>query len=170
MAAHVPQPEPDVVTMGSNEDSMSIPTVGESMLLRREPTKGEWMDGERYSDEEALVAAGPSGSVALDERTSAPARASVSKTNSGLTTETVRINDVDVPIMSSIGSRSTGGIVKQRRPSNLNLSPVVVRPEEGEGDDDDMPSPAPTLLTLRQALQATADRTATGDAPNNQRR
>ena len=166
MAAPVPQPEPDVVTMDSNEDSMSIPTVGESMLLRREPTKGEWMDGESHSDEEALVAAGPSGSAALDERTSAAARASVSRTNSGLTTETVRINDVDVPIMSSIGSRSTGGIVRQTRPSNLNLSPVAVRPEEGEGDDDDMPSPAPTLLTLRQALQAAADRTAAGDAPN----
>ncbi len=166
MAAPVPQSEPDVVTMDSNEDSISVPSAGESILLRREPTKGEWMDGENHSDEEALIAAGPSGSAALDERTSAAARASVSRTNSGLTTETVRINDVDVPIMSSGGTRSTGGIVRQRRPSNLNLSPVAVRPEDGEGDEDDMPSPAPTLLTLRQALQATAGRTANGDAPN----
>ena len=166
MAAPVPQPEPDVVTIDSNEDSISVPFASENILLRREPAKGDWMDGESHSDEEALVAAGPSGSAALDERTSAAARASVSRTNSGLTTETVRINDVDIPIVSSGGGRSTGGIVGQRRPSNLNLSPVAVRPGDGEGDDDDMPSPAPTLLTLRQALQATAGRTATGDAPN----
>ena len=57
--------------------------------------------------------------------------------------------------------------MRQRRASNLNLLSVTVRPEEGEGDDDDdMPSPAPTLLTLRQARQAAADRTATGGAPN----
>ena len=166
MAAPVPQPEPDVVTMDVNEDGTPIPTAGERVPLRREPTKGEWMDGGNYSDEEALVAAGPSGSAALDERTSAAARASLSRANSGLTSETGGINNVGVPIVSSGGSGSTGGIVRQRRSSNLNLSPVAVRPEEGEGDDDDMPSPAPTLLTLRQALQATAGRTTTGDAPN----
>jgi hypothetical protein len=166
MAAPVPHPEPDVVTMDTDEDGISIPTAGERISLRRELTKGEWMDGESHSDEEALVAAGPSGSAALDERTSAAARASVARANSGLTSETVRTNDVDVPIMSSSGGRSTGGIVRQRRPSNLNLSPTAVRPDEGEGDDDDMPSPAPTLLTIRQALQATTGRTAAGDAPN----
>ena len=165
MAAPVLHPEPDIVTMDIN-DGISIPTVGERISLRREPTKGEWMDGGGHSDEEALVAAGPSGSAALDERTSAAARASVSRANSGLTNETVRTSDVDVPIIPSSGGRSTGGIVRQRRPSSLNLSPATVRPEEGEGDDDDMPSPAPTLLTIRQALQATTGRTAAGDAPN----
>jgi hypothetical protein len=52
------------------------------------------------------------------------------------------------------------GIVRQRRPSNLNLLPAAVRPEEGEGDDDDMPSPAPALLTTQQAFQSTTGRTA----------
>ena len=165
MAAPVLHPEPDIVTMDIS-DVISIPTVGEKISLRKEPTKGEWMDGGGHSDEEALVAAGPSGSAALDERTSAAARASVSRANSGLTNETVRTSDVDVPIISSSGDRSTGGIVRQRRPSCLNLSPATVRPEEGEGDDDDMPSPAPTLLTIRQALQATTGRTAAEDAPN----
>ena len=166
MAAPVPQPDSDVITMDTNEDGIPIPTAGERIPLRREPTKGEWMDGENHSDEEALVAAGPSGSAALDERTSAAAQASVSRANSALTGEAVGINDVGVPVMSSSGSRSTGGVVRQRRSSNLNFSPVAFRPEEGEGDDDDMPSPAPTLLTLRQALQATASRAATRDAPN----
>jgi hypothetical protein len=166
MAAPVPQEEADIITMDIDEDGISLPTAGERIPLRREPTKGEWMDGENHSDEEALVAAGPSGSAALDERTSAAARASVSRANLGLASETAGVNDVDVPIMSSSGSRNTGGIVRQRRPSNLNLSPVAFRPEEGEGDDDDIPSPAPTLLTLRQALQATAGRTVTRDAPN----
>jgi len=166
MAAPVPQPESDVATMDVDEDGIPIPTTSERIPLRREPTKGEWMDGGNHSDEEVLVAAGPSGSAALDERTSAAARASVSRANSGLTSETGGTNNVDVPIVSSSGSGSTGGIVRQRRPSNLDLSPVAVRPEEGEGDDDDMPSPAPTLLTLRQALQATAGRGSTEDAPN----
>ena len=165
MAAPVPHPEPDIAAMDIDEDGISFPTAGERISLRREPTKGEWMDGESHSDEEALVAAGPSGSAALDERTSAAARASVSRANSGLTGETVGTNDVDVPIMSSSAIRSTGGVMKQRRPSNLNLSPAAVRAEEGEGDDDDMPSPAPTLLTLRQALQAAAGRTPGGVLP-----
>ena len=52
------------------------------------------MDGGGHSDEEALVAAGPSGSAALDEQTSAAARASVSRANLGLTNKTVRTDDV----------------------------------------------------------------------------
>ena len=52
--------------------------------------------------------------------------------------------------------------MKQRWPSNTNLSPATVRPEEGEGDNDDTPSPAPIVLTTRQALQATTGRTAAG--------
>jgi hypothetical protein len=167
MAAPVPQPEPDdVVTVDVSEDNISLPTAGERIPLRREPTKGEWMGGGNHSDEEALVAAGPSGSAALDERTSAAARASVSRANSELTSETGGNNNIDVSIVSSSGGARTGGIVRRSRPSNLNLSPAGVQPEQGEGDDDDMPSPVPTLLTLRQALQATASRTATGDPPN----
>ena len=168
MAAPFPQPEPDVVTMDVDEDGVPIPTAGERVPLRREPTKGDWMDVGNHSDEEALVAAGPSGSAALDERTSAAARASVSRANSGLASETGGLNDVGVPIMSSSGGGSPGGLMRQRRPSNLNLSPVTLRPGdgEGEGDDDDMPSPAPTLMTLREVLQATASRTTTEDPPN----
>ena len=166
MAAPVPQPESDVVAMGVNEDGGPMPTNDERIALRREPTKGDWMDGGSHSDEEVLVAAGPSGSAALDERTSAAARASVSRVNSGLASETGGTNNVDVPIVPSSGGGSMARNVRQRRPSNLDLSPVAVRPEEGEGDDDDMPSPAPTLLTLRQALQATVGRASTEDTPN----
>lgn len=166
MAAPVPQPGADMLAIDVNEGGIPIPTASERMPLRREPTKGEWMDGGDHSDEEILVAAGPSGSAALDERTSAAARASVSRANLGLTSEAGGINNVDVPIVSSSGSGSTGGVVRQRRPSNLDLSPVAVPPEEGEGDDDDMPSPAPTLLTLRQAIQATAGRASAEDTPN----
>jgi hypothetical protein len=167
MAAPVPQSELDMVNVDVNEDGVPIPVTGERIPLRKQDTKGEWMNGGDHSDEEALVAAGPSGSAALDERTSAAARASVSRANSGLMGEVGENNGVSAPIISSSGSGSTGGIVRQRRPSNLNLSPVPVRPAEGEGEDDDMPSPVPTLLTLRQALQATASRTAAGGAPNH---
>ena len=55
MAAPVPQPEPDVITMDSNEDNISVPSASENILLRREPTEGDWMDGKSHSDEEALA-------------------------------------------------------------------------------------------------------------------
>jgi hypothetical protein len=145
-----------VVSMDANEDGVPVPPGGESMPpLRREPTKGEWIGGGNHSDDEVLVAPGPSGSAALDERTSAAARASLSRANAGLppTMAMASAVSVGVPVVTSGGSGS--GAV---RPVDEGDGEG-----EGEGDDDDVPSPAPTLLTLRHALQSTAGRTAAGD-------
>lgn len=92
--------------------------------------KSDWVES---SDDEAIdiVAAGTSGSRALDERTSANASASA---------PAVSVHPVPVP--------SSTPSARRRRPSNLDLtlslSSVPVAPAE--------PSPVPTLLTLRQAL------------------
>jgi hypothetical protein len=93
--------------------------------------KGEWVDV-RQSDDEVLIAAGPSGSAALDERTSAISAAAASQA-AGVST-------------ALVGSANASSSYR-RRPSNLNLSP----PAES-GARPTMGSPAPTLMTLRQAL------------------
>ena len=99
----------------------------------RDDDKGEWMD-DRHSDEEVLVAAGPSGSAALDERTSAISAAAAAAAT-----------------MSETGGLPTGtpsGRSRQRhRPADLNLADSNDHtPRPG------LASPAPTLLTLRQTL------------------
>ena len=99
--------------------------------------KTEW-SSRASSDDEAIdiVAAGTSGSQALDERTSAMS--------------VVSSNQPSVPLPSSIPSisRSTN---RRNRPANLDLSstrmessPTVVQP----------PSPTPTLTAIRQTLRS----------------
>ncbi|KIY72778.1 hypothetical protein CYLTODRAFT_417559 [Cylindrobasidium torrendii FP15055 ss-10] len=84
------------------------------------------------SDDEAIniVAAGASGSEALDERTSSTS-----------------------PASSPVGRRTSHSISRTNRPANLDLSlsrtDMIPQPE---------PSPAPTLLTLRQALSHSPSR------------
>jgi hypothetical protein len=92
--------------------------------------KSDWVES---SDDEAIdiVAAGSSGSQALDERTSA-----------NVSTAAPAVSVHPVPVHSSTTS------TRRHRPSNLDLtlslSNISVAPPE--------PSPVPTLLTLRQAL------------------
>ncbi|KAG8791770.1 hypothetical protein FRC17_008717, partial [Serendipita sp. 399] len=96
----------------------------------RDDGKGEWMDI-RHSDDEALIAAGPSGSAALDERTSAISAAAAAADMAG------------VPLADASTLRQS----QRRRPSNLDVSlanEYAQRPP--------LSSPAPTLMTLRQAL------------------
>ncbi|KIY45443.1 hypothetical protein FISHEDRAFT_49485 [Fistulina hepatica ATCC 64428] len=120
--------------------------------------KTEW---QQDSDEEAInvVAAGASGSQALDERTSSTASR----------TPTLPQVAQNPPPMFIPAPRSSQGPRRGHRPSSLDLtithSTPIAPPE---------PSPVPTLLTLRQALShlpmpsrsgassATADRV--GDA------
>ncbi|PFH54618.1 hypothetical protein AMATHDRAFT_44453 [Amanita thiersii Skay4041] len=96
--------------------------------------KAEWAES---SDDEAIdiVAAGPSGSQALDERTSAH-RAN-SNTSSSL-----------VISQSHASRNNTVPTTRRSRPANLDLSlahsDAAVPPSE--------PSPTPTLQTLRQTL------------------
>ena len=103
----------------------------EGNKLPRDPDiKCDWVES---SDDEAIdiVAAGSSGSQALDERTSA---------NISTAAPAVSVHPVPVP--------SAATSTRRRRPSNLDLtlslSSISVAPPE--------PSPVPTLLTLRQAL------------------
>jgi hypothetical protein len=92
--------------------------------------KSDWVES---SDDEAIdiVAAGSSGSQALDERTSA---------NVSAAAPAVSVQPVPAP--------SSTTSTRRHRPSNLDLtlsrSSMPVAPSE--------PSPVPTLLTLRQAL------------------
>ncbi|KAH9175519.1 hypothetical protein EDB89DRAFT_2113294 [Lactarius sanguifluus] len=93
--------------------------------------KSDWME-DSHSDDEAInvVAAGASGSQALDERTSTmmPAESSASNT-SGLATLTPT------------------GFRRAMRPADLDLSGIRAEPRPSMP-----PSPTPTLITLRQAL------------------
>lgn len=112
--------------------------MGPQMLETNEPSidhgdgKGEWVDV-RQSDDEVLIAAGPSGSAALDERTSAISAAAASQAT-GL----------------PINQQGTGisGSSQRRRPSNLNIQTAQAE----FGSRPPLGSPAPTLMTLRQAL------------------
>ncbi|KAI0307966.1 hypothetical protein B0F90DRAFT_1807306 [Multifurca ochricompacta] len=106
--------------------------------------KADWMD-EFHSDDEAInvVAAGASGSQALDERTSSMVAAGSSTSNSS-----------DLGLATSRSGRPHSATTltptefrRAARPSDLDLSGIHVEPRPAMP-----PSPTPTLLTLRQAL------------------
>lgn len=119
---------------GSVSEVLAAAPVSRRNLEANRPrcpdVKSDWVES---SDDEAIdiVAAGSSGSQALDERTSASASAAI---------PAVSIHPVPAP--SSITS------TRRHRPSNLDLtlscSSISMAPAE--------PSPVPTLITLRQAL------------------
>ena len=113
---------------------------------RSEDVKIDWMD-DSHSDDEAInvVAAGASGSQALDERTSSvmPPEPSASNT-SGLAG--------GVPSHSSrplsTATLTPAGFRRATRPADLDLSSIRAEPRPSAVP----PSPTPTLITLRQAL------------------
>ena len=106
--------------------------------------KADWMEGS-HGDDEAInvVAAGASGSQALDERTSSIV--SVVSTTSNVSgmdgAASRRVRPVSTTTLTPTGFR------RATRPSELDLSRVRVEPRPAIP-----PSPTPTLLTLRQAL------------------
>ncbi|KAJ3507516.1 hypothetical protein NMY22_g16904 [Coprinellus aureogranulatus] len=114
--------------------------TGEPSRPRDEETKAGWADS---SDDEAIdiVAAGSSGSQALDERTSASLSAN----------RTSQHNPMQ-PLVAQASpppqTRNRSGTLRRNRPSNLDLSIVTSAPSVPPPE----PSPVPTLLTLRQAL------------------
>ena len=103
------------------------------------------------SDEEAisLVAAGPSGSAALDERTSNTASASRRQSAVAQPSNTPPIIPPPVPCPPAIN--------RARRPSNLDLSMPALSQVPNP-----IPSPAPTLTTLRQTLSRSPPLAARG--------
>ncbi|KAF8527925.1 hypothetical protein BU17DRAFT_38538, partial [Hysterangium stoloniferum] len=106
------------------------------------------------SDDEAIsvVAAGPSGSAALDERTSNTA--SVSRRQSGIdslpTTSSTTVTSTPTP--------NPPAISRPRRPSNLDLSGT----RQATSVANPNPSPTPTLTTLRQTLSRSPTLAARG--------
>ena len=116
--------------------------------------KADWMD-ESHSDDEAInvVAAGASGSQALDERTSSMAPAeSTTSNSSGLDGAASRsIRPVSTTTLTPAGFRRTS------RPSDLDLSRARAEPRPVMP-----PSPTPTLVTLRQALATSSATPAMG--------
>ena len=117
--------------------------------------KADWME-ESHSDDEAInvVAAGASGSQALDERTSSMIAAESTTSNtSGLDIATARsVRPVSATALTPAGFH------RAPRPSDLDLSGARIEPRPVMP-----PSPTPTLLTLRQAL-ATSSPSGPGHA------
>ncbi|KAF5390340.1 hypothetical protein D9757_002783 [Collybiopsis confluens] len=125
---------------GSVSDVLSVPPLSRLASEAARPHDVDAKDWADSSDDEAInvVAAGSSGSQALDERTSAIAsrhQASFSQSTAAST-------------HSASQPHSSPVIARRNRPANLDLSLTrsngAIPPPE--------PSPAPTLLTLRQAL------------------
>ncbi|KAK7694531.1 hypothetical protein QCA50_001717 [Cerrena zonata] len=108
----------------------------------QDDAKPDWAS----SDDEAInLVAAPSGSRALDERTSAAASGSGASLAHATPT----------PSGATRTSTSTSVHGHRHRPGNLDLS--MLRPNSGNvtvSPSGAPPSPTPTLLTLRQALMA----------------
>ncbi|KAJ4486320.1 hypothetical protein J3R30DRAFT_3366490 [Lentinula aciculospora] len=129
---------------GSVSDVLSVPPLSRLVTEATRPRDTDVKDWAESSDDEAIniVAAGHSGSQALDERTSATStrhHPSFSQSTGSAHTPS--------------GSQSylhthTPSITRRNRPANLDLS--LARSNSGIPAPE--PSPAPTLLTLRQAL------------------
>ena len=106
--------------------------------------KSDWME-ESHSDDEAInvVAAGASGSQALDERTSSMVAAESTTSNTsgldGVASRSVR------PLSTT--TLTPAGFRRATRPSDLDLSGASAETRSAVP-----PSPTPTLITLRQAL------------------
>ncbi|KAF7339814.1 GYF domain-containing protein [Mycena venus] len=145
-----PQPAPPLLAARqSRSRAGSVTNVLAAAPMSRRPTttprprdpdsKGEWVES---SDDEAInvVAAGASGSQALDERTSVRLSANLSLPSAPPTPAAA--TDLTQALSPSTSRRG--------RPANLDLT--LSMPAPGSQIVPSEPSPTPTLLTLRQAL------------------
>lgn len=110
------------------------------------------MEGRRSEEEEAIdvVAAGASGSQALDERTSAMAAASMTPR-------------AEAPAVQMLPQNPTSPTLRRaNRPANLDLSLTI---SNAGSVPPSQPSPAPTLMTLRHALAASPPISQRGSIP-----
>lgn len=122
--------------------------LGDNMSLHRD-AKADWAS----SDDEAIdPVAAPSGSQALDERTSA-----LSTANSA---QTVTPNSAG-PRLEVPRSQTAPTSQPRRRPANLDLSLTRANPPSNVIATAAPPSPTPTLLTLRQTLMSSPGSTGT---------
>ena len=111
---------------------------------RSADVKIDWME-DSHSDDEAInvVAAGASGSQALDERTSSMMAVEPSPSNTSGLGGAPSHNSRPL----STATLTPAGFRRATRPADLDLSGIRADPHPSVP-----PSPAPTLLTLRQAL------------------
>ncbi|KAJ7357169.1 hypothetical protein DFH08DRAFT_922309 [Mycena albidolilacea] len=142
-----PPTPPFLAARQSRSRAGSVSNVLAAAPMSRRPTttprphdpdsKGDWVES---SDDEAInvVAAGASGSQALDERTSFRLSANLSQPPAPPTPAT----DLTQALSPTTSRRG--------RPANLDLT--LSMPAPGSQIVPSEPSPTPTLLTLRQAL------------------
>ncbi|KAF9270374.1 hypothetical protein L218DRAFT_888847 [Marasmius fiardii PR-910] len=134
-----------------------INTNTESTRLHDPDSKDhEWVES---SDDEAIdiVAAGASGSQALDERTST--------IHSSHPTQPIATNGHPITATTATPSQPHShrrSLSRRNRPANLDLS-LAISNQVAPSD----PSPAPTLLTLRQALSQVPSPGHSEDAHDN---
>ncbi|KAF8213266.1 hypothetical protein K438DRAFT_1803688 [Mycena galopus ATCC 62051] len=144
-----PQPSPPLLAARqSRSRAGSVSNVLAAAPMSRRPTTtprprdpdskgGDWVES---SDDEAInvVAAGASGSQALDERTSNRLSANLSPPPAPSTPA------------ADLTSALSPAASRRGRPANLDLT--LSMPAAGSPIVPSEPSPTPTLLTLRQAL------------------
>jgi len=142
--------------------------------------KPEWLDGLGGEDEEALVAAGPSGSAALEARTSSMPATSQPMVPNATGDMPDAMEEVDmsdgegennhrdstdtVPSLmpaSAQHNRSTSfSTSRPARPASLHLRPPTTGPPSASINGDATPpaspgSPAPTVFSLQRSLSRT---------------
>ncbi|KAL5495477.1 hypothetical protein ACEPAI_940 [Sanghuangporus weigelae] len=125
----------------------------------RDDEKGDWEH--HSSDDEAInmATAGPSGSAALDERTSSMGAGNSSNGHSGRTPDAAQTpTPLDIPRLAESRRHSqvsaSPTVTRRGRPAQLDvaLSRTVTTTSNGARPP---PSPTPSVWTLRQALSAT---------------
>ncbi|KAG8920198.1 hypothetical protein FRC00_010346, partial [Tulasnella sp. 408] len=148
-----PTPAHTVVPPTNREEEEQANEKGKGVDRTGGPLADDDKELERTvdSDDEALdpVAAGPSASAALDERTSAMAAAAAAAEAGSMLVSPVESNERTPSIRRPSVSASLASR-RQARPSNLDLSPSALGAPSAN-----LPvvaSPAPTLRSMRQAL------------------
>ncbi|KAL5535319.1 hypothetical protein ACEPAF_3413 [Sanghuangporus sanghuang] len=125
----------------------------------RDDEKGDWEH--HSSDDEAInmATAGPSGSAALDERTSSMGAGNSSNGHSGRTPDAAQTpTPLDIPRLAESRRHSqvstSPTVTRRGRPAQLDvaLSRTATTTSNGARPP---PSPTPSVWTLRQALSAT---------------
>ncbi|KAK7064385.1 GYF domain-containing protein [Favolaschia claudopus] len=162
-----PQPAPPfLATRQSRSRAGSVSNVLATAPMSRRSTtsprshdpdsKGDWAES---SDDEAIniVAAGASGSQALDERTSARLSANLSLSPTSIPPTPAAATDLTQALSPTTSRRG--------RPANLDLT--LSMPAPGSQIVPSEPSPTPTLLTLRQALSHSPSSGGRRQLPDN---
>ncbi|KAJ7042438.1 hypothetical protein C8F04DRAFT_1030059 [Mycena alexandri] len=147
-SSNVAEPSPPLLApRQSRSRAGSVSNVLAAAPMSRRPTatkphdpdsKADWVES---SDDEAInvVAAGASGSQALDERTSVRLSANLSLQS-----------PLPTPGGTDLTHAIPAGTSRRGRPANLDLT--LSMPTSSSQIPPSEPSPTPTLLTLRQAL------------------